>query len=183
MHTFHLVAVKVDSDIVLDNPIEVAKEEASSNVKFTLQGDERPYATWYDWFVVGGGRFVEGDAYSDSNDNAIAYHNEPEKFIAEMNKVLDWRKTNIEHKIKSLKESEYDFTTELEKKLHPANGGTYSLSIWYALELSKLALGYWTPDAHFYDLSNGTNTTEYILKDIEEGRGHEWVLVPVDFHY
>jgi hypothetical protein len=55
--------------------------------------------------------------------------------------------------------------------------------MWSAYELSKIAMGYWTPDSHFFDLANGTASNEYILKDIKEGRGNEWVLVPVDFHY
>jgi hypothetical protein len=70
MHTLHMVAVKVDAE-----ELEEIKDEASREVHSTLLGDERPYATWYDWFVVGGGRFAEGDAYRDNFDNAIAYHN------------------------------------------------------------------------------------------------------------
>lgn len=180
MHTLHMVAVKVDSDTVLDNPIGAVKEEACGDVHSTLLGDERPYATWYDWFVVGGGRFYEGDAYSNNHDNAIAYHNEPEKFIAEMDKVLGWRKENAERMLKTLRDEEFDFIYAVETAVE---GRGEVSNLWSALELAKIANGYWIPDSHFFDISNGTASNEYILKDIEEGRGHEWVLVPVDFHH
>jgi hypothetical protein len=44
-------------------------------------------------------------------------------------------------------------------------------------------MGYWTVDTRFYDIENGLDSTEFILKDIENGLGYQWVLVPVDFHY
>lgn len=183
MHTLHMVAVKVDADTVLDNPIGAVKEEASHDVKSTLQGDERPYATWYDWFIVGGGRFAEGDAYSDSHDSAIAYHHEPEKFIAEMDKVLGWRKETATRMLDGLKGKDFDFINSIETALDENKESRFDHDLYSALELSRIANGYWTPDSHFYDISNGTASNEYLLKDIEEGRGHEWVLVPVDFHH
>ena len=185
MHTLHMVAVKVDIDTVLGNPIGAVKDEASREVHSTLIGEERPYATWYDWFVVGGGRFAEGDAYGDNFDNAIAYHDDPEKFIAEMDKVLGWRKETATRMLDNLKVADFDFTNAIETSL--TLGGKeetrFDHNLWSALELSKIGLGYWTPDSHFFDLANGTASNKYILKDIEEGRGNEWVLVPVDFHH
>ena len=183
MHTLHMVAVKVDADTVLDNPIGVLKEDASLEVKSSLEGDERPYASWYDWFIVGGGRFAEGDAYNDNHDNAIAYHEDPEKFIAEMDKVLGWRKANATQMLEQLKEKDFDFAYAVETALEGKESTRFDSNLWNALELSKIANGYWIPNSHFYDISNGTTSNEYILKDIEEGRGHEWVLVPVDFHH
>jgi len=183
MHTLHMVAVKVDADTVLDNPIGSAKEEACGDVHSTLLGDEQPYATWYDWFVVGGGRFVEGDAYSENHDNAIAYHNEPEKFIAEMDKVLGWRKETATQMLERLKDKDFDFINAIETALDGGKESRFDHDLYSGLELSRIANGYWTPDSHFFDLANGTASNEFILKDIEEGRGHEWVLVPVDFHY
>jgi len=178
MHTLHMVAVKVDAE-----ELENIKDEASREVHSTLIGEERPYATWYDWFVVGGGRFVEGDAYAENHDNAIAYHNEPEKFIAEMDKVLGWRKANANRMLEQLKEKDFDFAHAVENALKGDKESRFDGNLWSVLELSKIAMGYWTPDSHFFDISNGTASNEYILKDIEEGRGHEWVLVPVDFHH
>jgi hypothetical protein len=178
-----MVAVKVDIDTVLDNPIGSAKEEACDDVQSTLLGDERPYATWYDWFVVGGGRFVEGDAYSNNHDNAIAYQNEPEKFIAEMDKVLGWRKETATRMLDGLKGKDFDFINDIETALDENKESRFNHDLWSALELAKIANGYWIPDSHFFDLANGTASNEFILKDIEEGRGNEWVLVPVDFHY
>lgn len=175
MHTLHMVAVKVVAE-----ELENIKDEASREVHSTLLGDERPYATWYDWFVIGGGRFAEGDAFGDNHDNAIAYHNEPEKFIAEMDKVLGWRKENAERMLKTLRDEEFDFAYAVETAIE---GRGEVSNLWKALELAKIANGYWIPESHFYDLANGTASNEYILKDIEEGRGHEWVLVPVDFHH
>lgn len=175
MHTLHMVAVKVDAE-----ELENIKEEACDDVESTLLGDGQPYATWYDWFVVGGGRFVEGDAYADNHDNAIAYHNEPEKFIAEMDKVLGWRKANANRMLDKLRGDEFDFIYAVETAVE---GRGEVSNLWQALELAKIANGYWIPESHFFDLANGTTSNEYILKDIEEGRGHEWVLVPVDFHH
>ena len=178
MHTLHMVAVKVDAE-----ELENIKDEASHEVHSTLIGDERPYASWYDWFVVGGGRFAEGDAYGNNYDNAIAYHNEPEKFIEKMDEVLGWRKSTATRMLNEIKEKDFDFADSVENALNGKSENRFDSEMWKALELSRIAMGYWTPDSHFFDLANGTASNEYILKDIEEGRGHEWVLVPVDFHF
>ena len=183
-HILHWVAVKVDGDLALDNPIGVLKEEASESLDLTLQGDERPYLNWTDWWMVGGGRFTEGDAYATKHDHCIAYHEDAEKFLAKMNEAISWRKDEMTRQLAELSKSDFDFATAVEGAIEKTGTrNSFDHQIWLASNLSKLAMGYWTVDTRFYDIESGTDSTEFILKDIEDGLGYQWVLVPVDFHF
>jgi hypothetical protein len=189
MHILHWVAVKVDDDLALDNPIGVLKENACYQVNSTLEGDGAPYLRWTDWWMIGGGRFTEGAAYESKRYHAIPYHEDSEKFLAKINEVIGWRKDEAQRQLDQLNDQdpdgEFDFTTQIEKFI--AGGAVRAEfsnhQMWLASNLAKLALGYWTPDARFYDITNGTDSPNYILADIEKGDGFMWVLVPVDFHY
>jgi hypothetical protein len=183
-HILHWVAVKVDGDLALDNPIGVLKEDASLSLNSTLEGDERPYLNWTDWWMVGGGRFTEGDSYSTKHEHCIAYHEDADKFLAQMNEAIEWRKAHMTSNLAELQASDFDFVTAVEEAIEKTGAlHTYGHKMWLASNLSKLAMGYWTVDTRFYDIENGLDSTEFILKDIENGLGYQWVLVPVDFHY
>ena len=77
MHVLQYIAVQAETD-----------DEAMQLVESKLQdemGGQDQYLSWYDWFVIGGGRFVDGDPYA-SSPNHIISSKDKDKF----SETIDW---------------------------------------------------------------------------------------------
>ena len=188
MHTLHYVAVKLDSEFDGSNADEL-REEAVADIHSTLIGDERPYGSWYDWFVVGGGRFVEGDAYSNSDHAVVLYGENPDLFLEKMNEGLGWQLSNAKSLFEQVSEK-FDLDDAMAKFEATYNNNDNpidysSMGAWTMRRLMSHFEGYWNPDSHFLDITNGTPAPRYLLDDIERNpdEAGQWALVPVDFHY
>ena len=195
MHVLHWVAVKSDETIG-ENGIDMdeAKSEAASSVNNTLQGDERPYADWYDWFVVGGGRFLGDKQYENSHENVIAFAEDPKKFSKTIRECLENRATEIRRRLAEITRANEKEEKSFEQRVQDYI--TYSLSdsteypfdplstMYQYSTVSRMAAEYWLPDTYFYDITNGVTEMRYLLKDMETNEDNDqWFLVPVDFHY
>lgn len=195
MHVLHWVAVKIDETIGEDGiDLDEAKSCAATSVKYTLQGDERPYAEWYDWFIAGGGRFFEGEAYSDSSANVVAFAEDPKKFSKTIREALETRATDIRRRLEEIQQKQEKDGKSFEERVEDYLTYTLSGSTDYPYDplsamyeyscVSRLASEFWVPDTYFYDLSNGTTETRYLLRDLETNEDNDqWFLVPVDFHF
>lgn len=188
MHTLHYVATKLDNAYDGTNADEL-REEASGQVHSDLLGDERPYGSWYDWFVVGGGRFVEGDAYSESSHAVVLYGENRDLFLEKMNEGLGWQLSNAKSLFEELS-SKFDLDEAMAKFEREYNNNDTpidysSMGAWSMRRLMSHFEGYWNPDSHFLDITNGTPTPRYFLDDIKDNpdEAGNWALVPVDFHY
>lgn len=188
MHTLHYVAVKLDNKFDGSNADEL-REEAVADVNSTLEGDERPYGSWYDWFVVGGGRFVEGDAYSNSGHAVVLYAENPELFLEKMNEGLGWQLANVKSLFEQVSEK-FDLDSAMAKFEATYNNNDTpidysSMGAWTMRRLMSHFEGYWNPDSHFLDITNGTPQPRWLLNDIEQNpeSAGNWALVPVDFHF
>jgi hypothetical protein len=196
MHVLHWVAVKSDETIG-ENGIDMdeAKETAASEVNDTLTGDERPYADWYDWFVVGGGRFLEGTAqYESTSSNVIAFAEDPKKFSKTIREALESRATEIRRRLARITEANEKDGKSFEERVEEyitqslSDSTEYPHDIFSTMYLystvSRMSAEYWLPDTYFYDLTNGVTEMRYLLKDMETSEdSDQWFLVPVDFHY
>jgi hypothetical protein len=195
MHVLHWVAVKIDETIGEDGvDLDEAKSCAVSEVNYTLQGDERPYADWYDWFVVGGGRFLGDKPYDTSHENVIAFADDPKGFSKTIREALESRAQEIRRRLDEIKDKEKKDGKSFEERVedyitYTESGSTEfpfdPLMVMYQYScVSRLASEFWVPDTYFYDLSNGTTETRYLLRDLEQSEnGDNWFLVPVDFHF
>jgi hypothetical protein len=196
MHVLHWVAVKSDETIG-ENGIDMdeAKDIAAREVNETLTGDERPYADWYDWFVVGGGRFFKNtDAYVFDTMNVIAFAEDPKKFSKTIRECLENRATEIRRRLAEITRANEKEEKSFEQRVQDYI--TYSLSdsteypfdplstMYQYSTVSRMAAEYWLPDTYFYDITNGVTEMRYLLKDMETNEDNDqWFLVPVDFHY
>jgi hypothetical protein len=196
MHVLHWVAVKSDETIG-ENGIDMdeAKESAAHEVNNTLTGDERPYADWYDWFVVGGGRFLENTAqYESTSSNVIAFAEDPKKFSKTIRECLEARATEMRRRLAEIKSREAQDGKPFEERVEEyltqslSDSTEYPVSLFSTMYLystvSRMAAEYWLPDTYFYDITNGVTEMRYLLKDMETNEDNDqWFLVPVDFHY
>jgi hypothetical protein len=167
------------------------KDEAYRRVEDTLQtmlGDsESPTLTWYDWFVVGGGRFnVSEDedfkeAYVEGKTNLIVSANEqPDEFDERVLQAMENRKAEFDGYAKDLDTSIID---KIITDYNPREYDFFAFQKLYPIKkLIDMAYGTWDFNAYFYDMVNDTTTPKYLFEAIDENPKN-WYLVPVDFHF
>ena len=146
-----------------------------------LMGTEYNTSAWYDWFVVGGGRWNPEDTsgYNLKTNMFISYDTDPDKFTAKIAELVENRKTDY---FKYL--SEIDFDT-VKEKLNNYNGNIQFESFMDFYPLKQCIAfnnGIWGPDSKFFDIDTDSTNTEYCLNNLDKD-GYLWYLIPVDFHF
>ena len=167
------------------------KDEAYRRVEDTLQsmlGDfESPTLTWYDWFVVGGGRWNVGEnddhteAYTEGKTNLIiSAEDDLEGFYTQVLRAMEDRKSEFDGYAKDVDSS------ILDKIINDYNPKEFDFPAFQSLypikKLIDMAYGTWDFNAYFYDMVNDTTTPKYLYESIDKGNKN-WYLVPVDFHF
>jgi hypothetical protein len=180
MHVLQWIAVEAEDRI-----------EAYRRVEDTLQGMlgdfDTPTHTWYDWFVVGGGRWNVGEnddsseAYTEGKTNMIISYNEkPADFRTQVLRAIEDRKSEFDGYAKDVD------STILDKIINDYNPKEFDFPAFQSLypikKLIDMAYGTWDFNAYFYDMVNDTTTPKYLYESIDTGNKN-WYLVPVDFHF
>jgi hypothetical protein len=176
MHTLHWIAVEAEN-------AENAVGTVSNNLDSYMSGNEAP-STWYDWFVVGGGRWntAEGDdfeeAYKTKSNMVISYKEDPNAFRAKIDECIQQRVTDYNQYLAEVKE------TKVIDKLDNY-GGTMSYDYhFYALNaLLRFQMGEWCHDSWFFDMIADSTNASHVLSKIDSDQGENIYLVPVDFHF
>jgi hypothetical protein len=180
MHVLQWIATEADN-----------KDEAYRRVEDTLQemlGDfESPTLTWYDWFVVGGGRWNTKDdesataAYTEGKTNLIiSYDESPEPFLTGILRALEDRKSEFDGYAKDVDSSIID---KIIKDYNPKEFDFMAFQSLYPIKkMIDMAYGTWDMNSYFYDMVNDTTTPKYLYESIDKGNKN-WYLVPVDFHF
>ena len=180
MHVLQWIAVQADN-----------KDEAYRRVEDNLQTMLGEYEsitnTWYDWFIVGGGRWNvnEGDdfreAYNEGKTNLIlSAKEEPDLFDERILLSMESRKTEFDQYAKDVDSSIID------KIITHYNPREFDFPAFQALypvkKLIDMAYGTWDMNSYFYDMENDTTTPKYVFEAIDKDP-ELWYLVPVDFHF
>lgn len=177
MHTIQYIAVKADS-----------VEEAHANAKSYLEsqlGSGDTYNTWFDWFVVGGGRWATGDEnqYNDDWTGDVVHQDSP-KFQEYLDQAQQWKLESTMWEIKRAREIDISNTLD---KIENDQEGLYPMwdvtSELYPLhKLYEATNGSWNSDSHFFDIEHEASHPKYMREAIDKG-DKNWYLVPVDFHH
>jgi len=171
MHVLQYIAVQTDSD-----------DEAMQLVESKLQdemGGQDQYLSWYEWFVIGGGRFVDGDPYESSPNHIISYDKDPEKYRETITEMISNRKDEFNGYREMYNKRDVDLNTKLD---------SYTGNMQYDIELYPLAKmidmiqGKWDYNAYFFDIQHDSTNPEHMYDSIDKGNKN-WYLVPVDFHF
>lgn len=182
MHVLQWIAIEANDE-----------DEAVANVTSELEvamGDGENYISWYDWFVVGGGRWntEEGDGimsgYTPKTNMVISYDKDPNGFRARVDKCIQNRIDTYNEYLTEVKK--YDILAKLE-----TYGGVMEYDpMFYSLSsLVKMKSGDWTYDSWFYDfIADSSNATHILSKLDKHDQDTPKVaagifLVPVDFHF
>ena len=170
MHVLQYIAVRAEDE---DMAMRVAEDTLSSE----MGGNEYAHNSWYDWFVIGGGRFVDGDPYQSSPNHIISYTKHGREGIQEK---VDWaieaRKNEFNSYRKAYDEKNNDISNELDKY----TGNTdYSFSLYGLSKMIDMMSGNWDFNSYFYDAETGSTNFQYMLDKLDDS----WYLIPVDFHF
>jgi len=180
MHVLQWIATEADS-----------KDESYRTVEETLQnmlGDfDMPTTTWYDWFVVGGGRWNVGEnddnteAYTEGKTNLIVSYDEaPEDFRKQVEQSMESRKAEFDNYAKDVDTSSID---RIIKEYNPRDYDFFSFQGIYPIKkIIDMVYGNWDFNSYFYDMNNDTTIPKYVYESIDKGNKN-WYLVPVDFHF
>ena len=167
------------------------KDEAYRRVEDTLQGMlgdfDMPTHTWYDWFVVGGGRWNmnEEDSHSEAyvggkTNMIISYDEDPVAFRTQVLRALEDRKSEFDGYAKDV---DLSIITKIIKDYDPKEFDFVAFQSLYPIKkLIDMAYGTWDFNAYFYDMVNDTTTPKYLYESIDLGNKN-WYAVPVDFHF
>jgi len=177
MHTLHWIAVEAND-----------KDEAVFNATSHLEaamGDGENYISWYDWFVVGGGRWnttedEEGimGSYITKTNMIISYKEDPNGFRGQLDKCIQQRITDYNNYLAEVKESNV-----LDKLENYGGTMTYDHRFYALNALLRFQMGGWEHDSWFYDFINDSSNATHILSKLDNNQGDNIYLVPIDFHF
>ena len=172
MHVLQYIAVQADN-----------KDEAFRTVKDTLESElgNNEFATnsWFDWFVVGGGRLVEGNPYAESADKIVSYDEVPADYRAMIDEMISSRMEEFNSYRKSYGEKGIDLEAKLDNYKGVMN---YDFELYPLKKMIDMIQGEWDMNSFFYDMQHTSTNPDHMYKSIDLGNKN-WYLVPVDFHF
>jgi hypothetical protein len=156
---------------------------AFRTVKDTLEselgGIESTTNSWFDWFVAGGGRFVEGDPYEESPIHTISYDEAPAEYRDMVGSMISNRIEEFGNYRKTHEEKNIDLNDKLDNYKGVMN---YDFELYPLKKMIDMIQGTWDFNSYFYDMENFSTNPEHMYKSIDLGNKN-WYIVPVDFHF
>jgi hypothetical protein len=172
MHVLQHIAIQEED---IETAFESVKEQLES-----LMGNEDVMASWYDWFVTGGGRWANDPnaQYDDEyKGGVISYADTPDLFHETITQSIANRIAEFAEYRKSMENT--DINAELDKYTGLTD---YSFSLYPLKKMIDMLQGEWDFNSYFFDLTNTSTNPKHMLDKIAKGETN-WFLVPVDFHF
>jgi hypothetical protein len=172
MHVLQYIAVQSDTS-----------DEAFRTVKDTLESElgNNDYSTnsWFDWFVAGGGRFVAGNPYEESDNHIISYDEAPKDYRAIVDSMIASRMEEFNGYRKQFESKGIDLNDKLDNYKGVMN---YDFELYPLKKMIDMIQGEWDFNSYFYDMHHASTNPEHMYKSIDLGNKN-WYAVPVDFHF
>ena len=169
MHTLQYIAIQAED-----------KETAANTVETLLNEELNPGHSWYDWFVVGGGRFTKSeDPYQDTCETVISYADTPDIFNEKIGECMTARGREFQELLTDFKLNK----TNLLEMFEAWNGEmSFSMELYPIKKMIEIMQGAWDYNSKLYDITNWSNNTHHMNRSIADGNKN-WFLVPIDFHF
>ena len=169
LHTLQWVVVEAED-------LDTAAENAERLLQEAMGDSESP-SSWYDWYVVGGGRWNDQqDDYENSTNMIIAFEDNPNAFNAKIQELIANRIDTYNEYLAEFKGQDI-----LDKLDNYGGVMTYDPSFYALSRLLAFQQGKWDYDSKFYDLIHWSTNATHILSKIDNGEN--LYLVPIDFHF
>jgi hypothetical protein len=177
MHVLQWIATKAE------NP-EEAYRNVEQHLESQMSGNDSQ-ATWYDWFVVGGGRWNVAEnedwrtAYDGGKTNMIVGSDNVEEFEAALARAMNNRMEEFKSYRKQWDESNINLNATLDTY---EGVMVYNFDLYPLKKMIDMYQGEWDYNAYFWDMDNWSTNPEHMNKD-RLNVGGVWYIVPVDFHF
>jgi hypothetical protein len=178
MHVLQYLAVEVEDQ--LEDPEQEAMQLVEDFLNSEMGGNEYATNSWYDWFIIGGGRFVSGDPYESSPNHIVSIDKSgKDVFIQTINDCLTSRMREFADYRASFDKSEVDLNAKLDSYTGVMD---YSFELYPLKKMIDMMNGEWDYNSYYFDLETWSTNPKYILDEIEKDN-KEIYLVPIDFHF
>lgn len=177
MHVLQWIATKAEDE-------DQAYHNVEQHLESQMSGNDSQ-ATWYDWFVVGGGRWNTAqdddmlESYKEGKTNMFISSDNMEDFQARIDTCIDNRMAEFKSYRESFEKAEIDINAKLDSY---AGVMSYDFELYPLKKMIDMLNGEWDYNAYFWDCENWSTNPDHMLKDIQNVGGI-WYLVPVDFHF
>ena len=174
MHVLQHIAVMADDQ---DMAFRTVKDSLESEL-----GDyESTTNSWFDWFVVGGGRFNPNpnSQYEDDQAMVVSYDEAPAEYRETVAEAIANRIQEFNHYRKSYNEKGIDIEAKLDNYKGVMN---YDFELYPLKKMIDMIQGEWDMNSYFYDMHHASTNPEHMYKSIDLGNKN-WYAVPVDFHF
>lgn len=170
MHTLQYIAIQAED-----------KENAANIVNNLLEMECNPGSSWFDWFVVGGGRFADNEdsQYEDTHETVISFEENQVMFDSTVYDCWEQQGKEFQELLTEYKQSE----TNLLEMFEAYKGGIeYSMNLYPVKKMIDIMQGHWDYTTRLYDMTHWSTNTHHMNRSIADGNKN-WFLVPIDFHF
>ena len=179
MHVLQWIAVEADD-------VDEAFRTVGSNLEDMI-ANEYSNNAWFDWFVVGGGRWntQEGDgmeeAYKHGKTNMVIHAGtDPDRFEERILLSMESRKAEFDRYVE---QADLTILPKIIANYNPRELDFANFSQMYDIKkVLDMVSGEWDFNSYFYDMHNESITPKYVFEAIDKNPD-VWYLVPVDFHF
>lgn len=176
MHTLHWIAVE---ELDEENAVDVVER----NLESYMSGNDAP-STWYDWYVVGGGRWnIDKDedftaGYTKKSNMVISFAKDPNAFRAKIDDCIQQRLVDYNQYYKEVVEN-----NAIDELANYGGASGYTPSLYALYAVVRYQMGEWSHDSWFFDMVHDSTNATHILSKLDRDEGQNLFLVPVDFHF
>lgn len=176
MHTIQYIATQAES-------VDHAFRSVKHDLEAKLGNDPESHGNaWFDWFVLGGGRWATGDEnqYNDEWQGDVVHQTSP-KFQEYLDKAKAYRETSFKEY------AELSAKTDVAKiisnvTLSDGDDFKSAMELYAIKKIYDMAIGDWTYESYYYDIMSDSPNMIHLKNSIENG-ATDWFLVPCDFHF
>jgi hypothetical protein len=172
MHVLQWIAVQAEND---DEAMRLVEQDLQSK----LGDDPYTYNAWYDWFVIGGGRFNPDQDPYQSSSNMIVHSKDRDKFDKTIVEVMTARVAEFNSYRKSFEAKDLDLGAKLDGYTGEMR---YDFELYELKKMIDMIQGEWDMNSYFFDIHHESTNVNHMQNDLDLNPDM-WYLVPVDFHF
>jgi hypothetical protein len=177
MHVLQWIAVQVDNQLA--DPEQEAMQLVENKLQEEMGGQDQ-YLSWYDWFVIGGGRWNPDPSNQyQSSSNMIIHSKDKDKF----DEAIAWTKEARMEEFAGYRESFEKKNIDLNAKLDSYKGNMeYDHELYALAKMIDMYQGKWDFNSYYFDIYHDSTNPKHMQDDLDLNP-EMWYLVPVDFHF
>jgi hypothetical protein len=172
MHVLQWIAVQAEND---DEAMKLVEDKLQNE----LGSNEFTTNSWFDWFVIGGGRFNPDQDPYQSSSNMIISSKDRDEFDRTIVDVMTSRVREFNDYRKSFEAKDLDLSAKLDSYTGEMR---YDFELYELKKMIDMIQGEWDFNSYFFDVHHESTNANHMRNDLDLNPDM-WYLVPVDFHF